>query len=96
MTCAHILQTQAEVNEMALTVLIHLADADPILAEIDALPDVNASYVLCSNPRARDGKSLMFIDPECTRFLFPWHRINFIEAFPSEEDAAEVELFFRD
>jgi hypothetical protein len=65
---------------MAFTVLLHLADSDPILAEMDELPDPQASYVLCSNPRARDGKNLLFIDPECTRFLFPWHRINFVEA----------------
>ncbi len=81
---------------MAFTVLLHLADSDPILAEMDELPDPQASYVLCSNPRARDGKNLLFIDPECTRFLFPWHRINFIEAFPTDEDAAHVETFFRD
>jgi len=81
---------------MAFTVVIHLADTDPILADMDSLPDATANYVLCSNPRARDGKSLLFIEPECTRFIFPWHRISFIEAYPSEEDEATVELFFRD
>ena len=81
---------------MAFTVIIHLADTDPILADMDTLPDPQASHILCTNPRARDGKSLIFIDPECTRFLFPWHRINFVETYPSEEDEARVEVFFRD
>ncbi len=81
---------------MAFTVIIHLANMDPILAEMDSLPDPHASYVLCTNVRARDGKNLPFVEPECTRFLFPWHRISFIETFPSEEDQTQVEVFFRE
>ena len=81
---------------MAFTVLLHLQGQDPIMAEMEDLPDPQSSYVLCSNPRARDGKNLVFIEPDCTRFMFPWHRIHFIEAYPSEEDQAKVETFFRD
>jgi len=81
---------------MAFTVILHLSGTDPILAEMEELPDPKASYVVCTNPRARDGKNLVFIEPECTRFLFPWHRINFIETYTSEEDRAQLETFFRD
>ncbi len=81
---------------MALTVIIHLTNMDPILAEMDALPDPEASYIVCSNPRARDGKHLSFIDPDCTRFMFPWHRISFIETFPGDDDQTRVEAFFRE
>jgi hypothetical protein len=81
---------------MAFTVILHIANADPILADMDEIPDPNASYVLCSNARARDGKQLHYIDAEAVRFMFPWHRISFIETLPSEEDRAEFETFFRD
>ncbi len=81
---------------MAFTVLLHLQGTDPILAEVDELPDPHSSFVLCANPRARDGKNLVFIEPGCTRFIFPWHRISFIEAFPSDEDQTKVETFFRE
>jgi hypothetical protein len=81
---------------MAFTVLLHLQGTDPIVAEMEELPDPQSSYVLCSNPRARDGKNLVFIEPGCTRFMFPWHRISFVEAYPSEEDQAQTETFFRD
>ena len=81
---------------MAFTVIIHLSGSDPFFAEMDDLPDPTAGYITCTNPRARDGKNLIFIEPECTRFLFPWHRISFIETYPSDEDKAEVETFFRD
>ena len=75
---------------MAFTVIIHMSGSDPFLADIDELPDPQSSFVLCSNPRARDGKNLIFIDPDCTRFMFPWHRVSFIEAFPSEEAINET------
>jgi hypothetical protein len=81
---------------MAFTVVLHLQGSDPIVAEMEEVPDPKSSYVLCVNPRARDGKNLVFIEPGCTRFMFPWHRINFIEAYPSEEDQAKIETFFRD
>ncbi len=81
---------------MAFTVIIHLTDADPILAEMETLPDSHSSYVLCTNPRARDGRTLIFIDSDCTRFLFPWQRVTFIEVYPSEEDHAQIETFFRE
>ena len=81
---------------MTLTVLIHMANTDPVLAEIDGLPDPQSSYLLCTNPRARDGKRLISFEPECTRFFFPWHRISFVEAYPSDEDHAQIETFFRD
>jgi hypothetical protein len=81
---------------MAFTVVMHLLGTDPFLAELDDLPDPNASYVLCANPRGRDGKNLVFIEAGCTRFMFPWHRISFIEAYPSEEDRTKVETFFRE
>ena len=81
---------------MAFTVIIHLTGTDPFLAEMDELPDLKASFIVCTNPRARDGKNLIFIEPECTRFMFPWHRISFIETYPTDEDRAKVETFFRE
>ena len=81
---------------MAFTVIIHLTGSDPFLAEMDELPDPKASFIVCTNPRGRDGKNLIFIEPECTRFIFPWHRISFVETYPTEEDRAKVETFFRE
>ena len=81
---------------MAFTVIIHLTGTDPFLAEMDELPDAKASFIVCTNPRARDGKNLVFIEPECTRFMFPWHRVSFIETYPTDEDRAKVETFFRE
>lgn len=81
---------------MAYTVLIHIANADAILAEVDELPDANSTFITCTNPRMRDGKPITFIDPEASRIMFPWSRITFLEVYPSEEDQTEIETFFRD
>ena len=81
---------------MAITVIVHVLNADPVMAEIDELPSPTSQFVTCTNPRARDGKSIVYIDAQATRVMFPWHRINFLETLPGDEDMAEVESFFRD
>jgi hypothetical protein len=81
---------------MAITVIIHIAGSDAITADIESMPDPMASFITCTNPRTRDGKPIVYIEPEATRVLFPWSRITFIETMPSEEDQEEIETFFRD
>ena len=81
---------------MAISVLIHIANADPILAEVDQLPNPNDTFVLCTNARGKDGKAVHYLDPEAIRFMIPWHRITYVEAYPSEEDQTDIETFFRD
>jgi hypothetical protein len=81
---------------MAQTVIIHLTNQDPILAEVEDLENLDGPVLECMNPRARDGKQLHYITPEATSFLFPWHRITFIELMPSETERGEVVEFFRD
>jgi hypothetical protein len=81
---------------MAITVIVHVLNSDAILAEIDELPDPSSNFITCTNPRARDGKSVVYIDAQTTRVMFPWHRVSFIETLPSEEDQVEIETFFRD
>jgi len=81
---------------MAITVIVHVMNAEPFVGEIDELPASTANFVICTNPRGRNGKPVKYIEPEATRVLFPWHRISFVETLPSEEDHVEVESFFRD
>ncbi|RMF26499.1 MAG: hypothetical protein D6759_19595 [Chloroflexi bacterium] len=80
---------------MPYTVLVHLTNADPMLAEIDQLPDPQDQFLVCSNPRQRDGKDLHYILPEVNTILLPWHRISFVEVLPTEEEE-EVITFIRE
>ena len=81
---------------MAITVIVHIHNADPIVGEIDEMPDPTSQFIVCTNPRARDGKNIVYIDAQATRVMFPWSRVTFVETLPSEEDQAEIESLFRD
>ena len=81
---------------MAYTILIHIANESAILGEVEELPNPTDTYLLCTNVRAKDGKAVVYIDEEATRFLFPWHRVTFVEVYPSDDEDTEVDIFFRD
>jgi len=69
-----------------ISVIIHVANEDPILGEIDALPSSMDTNIIVKNPRRRDGKDLHYIEMNVTTVLWPLHRVNFIEVVPGEED----------
>jgi hypothetical protein len=80
---------------MAVEIIIHLQNEDPVLAEVELLPDPTHQFIEVTNPRRRDGRSLHYVTEGATSFIFPWTRITFIEVM-EEEEAAEVIEFFRE
>ena len=81
---------------MAYTVIIHLQNEDPVVAEMEELPDPQAASFTCVNPRRRDGKSLAYLDESCTSFIFSWNRVNLIEVMTGDEEEEEIVEFYRD
>lgn len=81
---------------MPHTVIVHITNADPFVAEIDEIPSPEDNFLHCSNPRARDGKTLHYVEEDAMSLIFPWHRISFVEIMPSEAEREEVEAFFRE
>lgn len=79
---------------MNITVLVHMANEDPIVAEMDYMPEKTDQSVIINNPRRRDGKDLHYVMPEVQTLIIPLHRVSFIEIFPSEEE--QVVSFIRD
>ena len=71
---------------MAVTVLVHIVNEDPVVLDVDDLPDPQDQYLIGMNPRYRDGKDVSYVREDVTTVLFPWHRITFVELLPSEED----------
>ena len=80
---------------MAMEVIIHLMNEDPVLAEMETLPDPSHQSIVVTNPRRRDGRPLHYVTEGATAFIFPWSRITFIEVMETEE-AREVIEFFRE
>jgi hypothetical protein len=80
---------------MAYTVLIHLANEDSILAEMDELPGPQDQVIVVNNPRLRDGKDLHYVQPEVQTLVFPWSRITLLEIMPTDEEE-DVVSFIRE
>lgn len=80
---------------MALTLLLHVSNEDPILVDVDELPDPTHQYLVAHNPRTRDDKDLHYIMAEVVTVMFPWHRLTFVEVMPSDEDS-DVTTPFRE
>ena len=80
---------------MTVSVVIHITNEDPVMCEIENLPNPNDQVVIVNNPRMRDGKVLHYLDEDVTTMIIPWHRINFIQIMPSAE-MEEVITFVRD
>jgi hypothetical protein len=69
---------------------------DPIMCELDSMPEPSDVYVRIRNPRKRDGKPLELLAEDATSFLYPWFRITFIELFDDEADRENIVGFFRE
>ncbi|MEJ5202783.1 MAG: hypothetical protein WHV66_11180 [Anaerolineales bacterium] len=77
------------------SVIIHIQNEDPVLGEIDELPSPGDSLIIVKNPRKRDGKDLIYLDPNVNTVIWPVIRINFIEVVPSEAEE-EIITFVRE
>jgi hypothetical protein len=80
---------------MSIEVILHLMNEDPVVAEMEAIPDPTHQSVLLLNPRRRDGRPLHYVTEGARAFIFPWSRISFIEIM-GEEESEEVVEFFRE
>jgi hypothetical protein len=68
---------------MAHTVIIHIANDDPVCGELDQLPVGNDTVVTLHNPRRRDGKDVHYLSNDVITVIWPIHQIAFIEIIPS-------------
>ena len=69
---------------MAYTVIIHVSNEDPIVAEVDELPAAGDTTIKAQNPRRRDGKDLHYLSNDVVTVIWPISQISFIEVMPSE------------
>jgi len=71
---------------MPTTVLVHLSGEDPVLGEIDELPEPTDTAITVNNPRRKDGKDLPYIDGNVVSVMWPMHRVTFMEILPTAEE----------
>ena len=80
---------------MSTTVIVHIRNAEPMLAEIEEMPQLTDTLLKLSNPRQRDGKDLMFLEHNVVNVYWPWAEISFLEIMPGET-AEDVVSFIRE
>ena len=80
---------------MTNALIVHISNEEPVLCDVDEMPDPSDQFVIVQNPRRRDGKDIHYLDDDVTTMLIPWHRINFIQVLPSAE-TEEVITFIRE
>ncbi|MFL5733336.1 MAG: hypothetical protein ACJ78Q_09050 [Chloroflexia bacterium] len=81
---------------MAKVVIIHVAGEDPILAEVEEMPKPTDQFLEFFNPRRRDGKGIPYVTTGAKSFIFPWHRLSFVEVMTTEAEREDVIEFFRE
>jgi hypothetical protein len=74
-------------------VIVHLMNEDPVLAEMERMPEPDDSSILVFYPRRVDGKPVHYLNDDATTVIFPMHRISSIEIM-AEERAEEGEVTF--
>jgi len=80
---------------MSTTVVVHIRNAEPMLAEIEELPSPADTLIKLSNPRQRDGKDLIFLDRNVVTVIWPLAEISFIEIMPGDTEE-DVVSFIRE
>ena len=71
---------------MAITVMLHINNEDPVVCEVDQMPAPSDFIVVGKNPRRRDGKDLPNLLPNVTTVIWPVARMTFIEIMPTGEE----------
>jgi hypothetical protein len=78
-----------------ITVIVHINNEDPVLGELEDLPDPKDQLILVKHPRKKDGKDLHYLEPNVTEVLWPIYRITFIEMIQNVEED-EIISFVRE
>lgn len=77
------------------SIIVHINNEEPVMGEVETLPNGDATIIILQNPRRRDGQEVHFLDEETSTMIVPFHRINFIQVVPSAE-ADDVIGFVRE
>ena len=78
---------------MIRNAVIHIANEQPLLADLFDMPTATDVSLVCTNIRMLDGKKPVFVDRSNSVFVFPYLHIRFIEilagAATGYEDATD-------
>ena len=67
---------------MLRNAVLHISNEQPLLADLFELPTPTDVALRLTNLRSMDGKRPIFVDDSKSVFLFPYHRVSFVEIPP--------------
>jgi hypothetical protein len=68
------------------TVYLHMVGEDPIVGEVDDLPQKTDTIMPLKNPRRKDGKDIAYLEQNVTQVYIPMHRITLMEVLPGADE----------
>ena len=75
---------------MPITLILHISGTEPVVAEVDELPELHDTMIKVSNPRKVDGKDLHYLAEKVVTVYWPVDKPSFIEVMPSEEEESII------
>lgn len=73
--------------------IVHLLNEDPIVADLERMPEPGDTSITIFDPHREDGKPIRYLREGSTAVIFPLHRVSSLEIF-TEERAVEEEITF--
>jgi hypothetical protein len=71
---------------MPYTVIIHPTGEEPIIGEVENLPQTTDLIITINSPRKIDGKELHYLTESVLTVIWPINRLNFIEVLPTKAE----------
>ncbi len=71
---------------MPYTVIIHPTGEEPIIGEVEELPQTTDLIITINSPRRIDGKELHYLTESVLTVIWPISRLNFIEVLPTKAE----------
>lgn len=78
-----------------VTLLVHIANSEPVKLDVEEVPKPSDVVLVGRNPRERTDKEVTWIEDGVNTIIVPWWRIVFVEVLPASEEAEEFPLPFR-
>jgi hypothetical protein len=76
---------------MLRDVVIHIANEQPVMADLINEPAPSDVALICTNMRTMNGKKPVFIDASDSLFVIPLVHVRFVEVHRSAMDALDAE-----